>query len=140
MDIHTEIPYTLKRKTSMSITEMRRLLGLGKTDSYWLVQKKYFKTVVVAGKMRVMIDSFEEWYAGQFHYKKVCGEPPGARWENINMSVQETADLIGITTSTLYDLLKKEPFKTERINSKLRIDIKSFEKWYKNQSHYKKGR
>lgn len=28
-------------KKSMSVTEMRKLLGIGKTDSYWLVKKNY---------------------------------------------------------------------------------------------------
>ena len=58
------------KKKSMSVREMRRLLGLGKTESYWLVKKNYFDTVIIGGKMRVMVDSFEEWYAGQNHYKK----------------------------------------------------------------------
>ena len=61
-------------KTSMSVMEMGRMLGLKKTDSYWLVKKRFFETVVVAGRMRVMIDSFEEWYASQTHYKKVHEE------------------------------------------------------------------
>lgn len=26
-----------KKKTTMSVPEMQRMLGLGKTDSYWLV-------------------------------------------------------------------------------------------------------
>ena len=58
-------------KKSISVPEMAKMLGLGKTDSYWLVHKRYFKTVLVGGKMRILVDSFEEWYAGQFHYKKV---------------------------------------------------------------------
>ena len=33
-----------KKKTTMSVTEMRKLLGLGKTDSYWLVHKNCFET------------------------------------------------------------------------------------------------
>lgn len=49
-------------KKSMSVTEMRKLLGIGKTDSYWLVKKKYFETVIIAGKMRVMVESFDNWY------------------------------------------------------------------------------
>lgn len=57
-------------KTSMSVPEMGKMLGLGKVESYWLVKKNYFKTIQVAGRMRVMLDSFEDWYAGQFHYKK----------------------------------------------------------------------
>ena len=59
-----------KAKTSFSVPEMREMLGLGKTEAYWLVKKKYFKTIIVAGRIRVIRDSFEEWYAGQNHYKK----------------------------------------------------------------------
>ena len=32
-------------KTTMSVREMRQLLGLGKTDSYWLLHKNLFATV-----------------------------------------------------------------------------------------------
>ena len=42
---------------------MGRMLGLCKTESYWLIKKNYFKTILVGNTMRVMIDSFEEWYA-----------------------------------------------------------------------------
>ena len=58
-------------KTSMSVVEMGNLLGLCKTAAYWLVKKNYFTTIIVGKKMRVMIDSFETWYAGQTHYNKV---------------------------------------------------------------------
>ena len=61
-------------KTSMSVMEMGRMLGLGKTESYWLVKKNYFTTIIVGKRMRVMLDSFECWYAGQNHYKKVNQE------------------------------------------------------------------
>ena len=60
----------MERKKSMSVPEMGRLLGLGKTESYYLVKKNWFEVVTIGGKMRVMVDSFEEWYAGQSHYKK----------------------------------------------------------------------
>lgn len=125
-------------KKSMSVPEMRRILGLGKTESYWLVKKNYFKTIVVAGKMRVMVDSFEEWYANQLHYKKVDGTPQGSYWTAITMSVDETTDLLGIKPATLYDLLKKQPFKTEKVGMYLRIYKDSFEEWYSSQTHYKK--
>ena len=125
-------------KKSMSVPEMRRLLGLGKTESYWLIKKHYFETIIIAGKMRVMVDSFEDWYANQLHYKKVNGDPPGKNWTAITMSVQETADLLGIATATLYDLLQKQPFQTVKAGMYTRIYIDSFEDWYKTQSHYKK--
>lgn len=125
-------------KKSMSVPEMRRMLGLGKTESYWLVKKNYFETITVAGKMRVMVESFEKWYAKQLHYKKVDGSPPGEYWTAITMSVRETADLIGITESSLYDLLKKNPFRTTQVGMYKRIYKDSFEDWYNSQTHYKK--
>ena len=57
-------------KTSMSVPEMGKMLGLGKVESYWLVKKNYFKTIQVAGRMRVMLDSFEDWYAASSTIKK----------------------------------------------------------------------
>lgn len=54
--INEESPYREKAvevdRTTMSVPEMRELLGLCKTGSYWLVHKNYFETIVVAGKMR----------------------------------------------------------------------------------------
>lgn len=126
------------KKKRMSVREMRRLLGLGKTEAYWLVKKNYFDTVIIAGKMRVMIESFENWYANQLHYKKIIGEAPGKNWTSITMSIQETASLLGIAEGTLYDLMKKKPFKTVKVGMYTRIYIDSFEDWYNSQSHYKK--
>ena len=64
-------------KTTMSVLEMGKLLGLRKAESYWLVHKGYFETILLDGKIRVVIKSFEHWYAGQVKYRKVTGEPPG---------------------------------------------------------------
>ena len=63
----------MERK-SMSVPKMGRMLGLSKTESYWLVKKNYFTTIIVGKRMRVMLDSFESWYVGQTHYKKVNQE------------------------------------------------------------------
>ena len=126
-------------KMSMAVPEMQRILGLGRTEAYWLVKKKYFDTIVIAGKTRVMIDSFEKWYARQLHYKKVDGTPPGAHWTATTMSIRETADLLGITESTLYRLLQHNPFKTEKVGMYTRIYKDSFGKWYGSQSVYKKA-
>ncbi len=126
-------------KKSMSVTEMRKLLGIGKTDSYWLVKKNCFETIIIAGKMRVMVESFENWYDNQLHYKKVNGDPCGKNWTAITMSVQETARLLGISEGSLYELLKKKPFKTVKVGMYTRIYIDSFEEWYGSQSRYKKA-
>lgn len=124
-------------KTSMSVPEMTKLLGLSKVEGYWLVNKGNFRTIMVAGKTRVIISSFEEWYAGQFHYRKVTGEEPGTKWKDNTMSVAETAQLLGITESSLCDLLKKKPFRILVIDHKRRIDKEDFYRWYHSQRFYR---
>ena len=54
-----------KPRKWMSVHEMGDMLGLKKTDRYWLVHKNYFRTETLLGKMRVEIASFEKWYANQ---------------------------------------------------------------------------
>ncbi len=49
-----------KDKTTMSVMEMGQILGLKKTDAYWLVHKQCFETTLVQGVMRVNINSFEQ--------------------------------------------------------------------------------
>ena len=110
-------------KTSMSVPEMGKMLGLGKVESYWLVKKNYFKTIQVAGRMRVMLDSFEDWYACQFHYKKVDGTPPGEKWRHTTMSVPEMADLLGLKSGTAYDLVKRGYFETTLIDRRSCLKI-----------------
>ena len=34
---------------TMSVSEMRKLLGLKKTESYWLVHRNFFKTEIIGG-------------------------------------------------------------------------------------------
>ncbi len=124
-------------KKTMKVYEMRKLLGIGKTESYWLIKKHYFRTFYVDGKIRVDMDSFEEWYKNQFWYKKVDGEPPGANWKH-TYSVQEVADMLGITGSPIYELMGKKAFVFYQVGVFRRIDKMSFEKWYRSQQHYKK--
>ena len=86
----------MRKRTSMSVPEMGRMLGLGKTESYWLIKKNYFKTILVGNTMRVMIDSFEEWYANQFKYQKVDGTPPGEELKKTTYSVEELGQRLGL--------------------------------------------
>ena len=58
----------------MSVKEMGDLLGIRKTDRYWLVHKNVFETRTIHGKMWVNIESFEKWYANQIKYQKITGE------------------------------------------------------------------
>lgn len=127
-------------KTSMSVIEMGKSLGLGKTESYWLVHKEQFETRFVAGKMRVMVESFERWYANQLHYKKISGELPGKELLKRTMTVPTMANLLGIKEANAYELIHRLHFrsvKTEYSSQRLLIDKATFNEWLKKQTHYK---
>ena len=127
-------------KTSMSVIEMGKSLGLGKTESYWLVHKEQFETRFIAGKMRVMVESFERWYANQLHYKKISGELPGKELLKRTMTVPTMAKLLGIKEANAYELIHRLHFrsvKTEYSSQRLLIDKATFNEWLKKQTHYK---
>lgn len=127
-------------KTSMSVIEMGKSLGLGKTESYWLVHKEQFETRFVAGKMRVMVESFERWYANQLHYKKISGELPGKELLKRTMTVPTMAKLLGVKEANAYELIHRLHFrsvKTEYSSQRLLIDKATFNEWLKKQTHYK---
>ena len=123
--------------------QFERLLGLiekqTETDPVSLLdgtKKKYFETVIVFGKIRVLVDSFEAWYANQTWYKKVDGTPPGQNLTH-TISIQEAADALGVRTSTVYELLKRYPITVYQIGRHRRIDKVSFEKWRAENPRYR---
>ena len=125
-------------KTSISIPDLQKMLGLKKGAAYYLVRQGYFETVSVGGKTRVKLDRFEAWYNGQFHYRKVDGPEPGQQYAG-TISAKEVAEILGITSSsTLADLLKRKQFAIEWVDGHPRIDLASFEEWYNNQLVYRK--
>lgn len=125
-------------KNTMSVPEMRRLLGLKKTESYWLVHRNFFETKIIDGKMRVDIESFEKWYANQVKHKKVNGEEPGAELMKTSYSFKDAANLLGIHDSNLYEIWWKENLETITVDFVKRIPIEVFEQWYENQIMYQK--
>ena len=111
-------------KTSISVPEMQRLLGMKKVEAYWLVKQGRFKVILVGGKMRIMLDSFEEWYGSQFP---------------ASLTVPETAGILGLNPGSIYELIKNHaPFETFKVDGQTRILKENFETWYQGQSHYKK--
>ena len=97
--ISEDSPYKRRptqKRTWMTVPEMGKLLGLKKTDRYWLVHKNVFESKEIAGKIRINIASFEKWYANQIKYHKVTGEKPGKELKSWSYSVKEVADLLGV--------------------------------------------
>ena len=90
------------------VPEMGKLLGLKKTDRYWLVHKNVFESKEIAGKIRINIASFEKWYANQIKYHKVTGEEPGKELKSWSYSVKEVADLLDVDDYLVYELLNTQ--------------------------------
>lgn len=125
-------------KTSISVPEMQRLLGMKKVEAYWLVNQGRFKVILVGGKKRIMLDSFENWYGKQFRYKKVNGPEPGQLLP-ASFTVPEAAAILGLNPSSVYELINNhKPFETITVDGQTRILKENFETWYQSQSHYKK--
>ena len=125
-------------KRTMSVPEMRKLLGVKKTESYWLVHKNYFKTELINGTMRVDIASFEKWYANQTKHKKVTGEKPGAQLCATSYSFRDVANMLGEYDGTIYDLWNRKGLPTVTVNYRKRIPREIFDSWYENQNEYHK--
>lgn len=125
-------------RRTMSVPEMRKLLGLKKTESYWLIHRKFFRTETIGGMMRIDIESFEKWYANQVKYRKVVGEAPGKELREKSYSFKEAANILGIHDCDLYDIWKNEKLEYITVDFVRRIPVDIFEKWYADQDVYRK--
>ena len=119
-----------KPRKWMSVHEMGDMLGLKKTDRYWLVHKNYFRTETLLGKMRVEIASFEKWYANQDWYHKVNGEAPGKELRLRSYSPKEIQEMLGTDNATVYEILKKNNIETVTVNERMRVPTDAFWDWY----------
>ena len=138
--ISEDSPYKRRptqKRTWMTVPEKGKLLGLKKTDRYWLVHKNVFESKEIAGKIRINIASFEKWYANQIKYHKVTGEEPGKELKSWSYSVKEVADLLGVDDYLVYELLKKNQMEAVIVDYWKRIPKESFQNWYKSQSRYR---
>ena len=128
---------TSQKKETMTVREMREILGIKKTDSYWLIKRQYFKTVIVDGKIRVDIKSFEDWYANQVHHHKVNGEEPGRKLMESSYSVREISTMLGIAEASVQEMIHRENWPVIDIQHHWRVDKEWFHQWYLNQDHYR---
>ena len=92
---------------------------------------------MVQGKMRIVIDSFERWYANQVKYKNVDGPPPGEELRSYSYTPQELAEELGVSDSIVYDLIKRYDSETFEVDYWMRIHKDVFASWYKAQSRYR---
>lgn len=133
--LNTEGPH---RGTFMTVRQMGDLLGLKRTERYWLFHKNVFETTNICGKTMVNVASFEKWYAGQIHYRKVSGEEPGQLINDATYSIRDISEMLGISESSVYEMIKREHLETVSIDFRMRVPRVAFDQWYSSQSHYLK--
>ncbi len=125
-------------KKYMTVPEMRKLLGLQKTESYWLVKKRYFNSRVIGKQICVDIASFEVWYTNQIKYKKITGEEPGQELRKRSLSARDMANLLGISESMTYKIWTRQQLNIITVNHWKRLPIEEFERWYNGQNKYRR--
>lgn len=114
-------------KKSMKVKEMADMLGLKKTDSYYLLHKGWFEVVTIQGKMRIMVDSFEKWYNSQSAYKKVNGPPPA----NIEYyTLKDISEITGKSVGRIWERVNKGQIPAVHTQKGYRVKKEDFEKWY----------
>lgn len=130
-----------KRKASserkyMSVHDMGDLLGIRKTDRYWLVHKGFFKTEIICGKMMVEIASFEKWYANQVKYHKVSGEEPGQELKKQSYSARDIAEILDIAEWKAYKIMNDAQVEFILVDYWKRYPKEAFDRWYQSQNVY----
>ena len=126
-----------KRNKTMSVMTMGKLLGLKKTESFWLVHKGFFDTILVNGKTRIVTESFEKWYANQVKYHKVTGEPPGEQLKKKSYAARDISEILQISEARAYEVMKKAGVIPVIVDYQQRYPRAAFEKWYAGQSRYR---
>ena len=59
----------MSNKKSYSVPEIKRMLSIGKTSAYALVKTGCFQSVIVGKQIRILKESFDDWFSNQTHYK-----------------------------------------------------------------------
>lgn len=121
----------------ISVSEMGKLLGLKKTERYWLLHKELFESRVYLGKLWVVRESFEEWYSHQVKYHKVNGEEPGAELKKHSYSARDIARMLAVDEATAYIIIQRYQLKTIEIDHWRRVPKEVFDMWYQSQSKYR---
>ena len=125
-----------KNATTMSVRETGALLGLKKTESYYLLRKNYFEAIVINKQIRMVIKSFEEWYANQDRYRKVDGTEPGTVLRTKSLSRTDIGVMLDLDPDSVSDLIKKVKLPTFWHNGKLRVPCDTYDRWYASQTQY----
>ena len=126
-----------KERKLMTVKEMGDLLGLKKTERYYLLHKNCFTTRTIAGQTWIDRESFEEWYANQIRYHKITGEKPGQELSRHSYSIKDIGEMLGISEARAYELVQEKNLETILVDDWKRVPKEAFDRWYVGQHHYR---
>lgn len=127
-----------KNQESFTVPELRKMLGIGKTEAYWLIKHKDILTVRINGRLRIIRSSFDEWYKNQVRYRIIDGPEPGEKLREVSYSPQEIAAMLSVSEDRIYRLIADGQLETFKADSWMRVTKESFERWYSGQDKYLK--
>lgn len=127
-----------KNQESFTVPELRKMLGIGKTEAYWLIKHKDIRTVSINGRLRIIRSSFDEWYKNQVRYRIIDGPEPGEKLREVSYSPQEIAAMLSVSEDRIYSLIADGQLETFKADSWMRVTKESFERWYSGQDKYLK--
>ena len=93
-----------------------------------------FNTEDSMHEMQKMTDEMmQERIAILNQQKEVCPETDTVQFEKRTYTVDEIQDILGISRTSAYNLVKKGVFRSVRIGGSIRISKKSFDAWLDGQ-------
>ncbi len=125
------------QRKSFTVSELRKMLGIQKTESYWILKHRKIETVRINGRIRILQSSFDKWYANQTKYHIIGGPEPGAELRANSYSPKDLMEILDVSEYVAYTLIAKGCFETFTADYTIRVTKESFDRWYASQDKYR---
>ena len=117
--------------------EVQDMLGIGECGLRTLIKKGFFDTIQLGRHTYIMKKSFEEWLDDPDHIV-IAREAEESSKGDQDMSdtrcytVTEVQKMLGVSRKVVYELLKRNEFRSVQVGAKHLISKKSFDAWLDN--------
>ena len=125
------------QRKSFTVSELRKMLGIQKTESYWILKHREIETLRINGRIRILQASFDKWYANQTKYHIIGGPEPGEKLRENSYSPKDLMEILDISEYVAYTLIAKGCFETFTVDYTIRVTKESFDHWYTSQDKYR---
>ena len=128
------------RKTTYTPAEVQKILGISIKAVYNLIREEKFMTVRISGKYYILKQSFDEWVESQpfaeqgRNEQNEAGRTARTQAEETTLerrcyTVREVMDQLGISRPSVYDLIRRNEFRSVVVAGKFLVSRKSFDEW-----------